>query len=63
MKYLEHVARLPILAHDEVTRTEVGDRPARFGDDGYERGLLHDIRLRRRSRTGEHRDRDKSCAE
>lgn len=61
--YIEHVARRPILAHDEVARTEVGDWPASIGDDGNERGLLHDILPRLGSQPGDHKDRRKGCAE
>ena len=37
--HIEHVARRPILAHDQVARTEVCDWPASFSDDGNQRGL------------------------
>ena len=61
--HIEHVARRPILAHDQIARTEVCDWPASFSDDGNQRGLLHDILPRRRSQTGDHRDRHKGRAE
>ncbi len=58
--HIEHVAHRPILAHDQVAWTEVSDWPASFSDDGNQRGLLHDILPRRRSQTGDQRDRHKT---